>query len=55
MSVIPIRSEASSRGARNGGEAKGAPATERLIPPMIERFIATDREFSKARRATQPG
>ena len=23
---------------------------ERLIPPMIERFIASDREFSKLRR-----
>lgn len=23
---------------------------ERLIPPMIERFIASDREFSKQRR-----
>lgn len=41
--------------ALNAGEAKGAPAPERLIPPMIERFIATDREFSKARRAPQPG
>jgi hypothetical protein len=24
---------------------------ERLVPPMIERFIASDREFSKQRRA----
>lgn len=23
---------------------------ERLIPPMIERFVASDREFSKQRR-----
>ena len=41
--------------ALNGGEAKGAPPPERLIPPMIERFIATDRGFAKARRSAQPG
>ena len=31
----------------------GAPATDpaRLIAPMIERFMATDRGFAKARRA----
>jgi hypothetical protein len=34
----------------NGGEAKGAPTPERLIPPMIERFIATDRSYAKSRR-----
>lgn len=34
----------------NGGDSKGAPTPERLIPPMIERFIATDRGFAKARR-----
>ena len=39
----------------NGGDAKGAPTPERLIPPMIERFIATDRAFAKVRRAPQPG
>jgi hypothetical protein len=39
----------------NGGEAKGAPTPERLIPPMIERFIATDRSYAKTRRASQPG
>lgn len=37
----------------NSGDSKGAPSPERLIPPMIERFIATDRGYSKARRATQ--
>ncbi|MGV7123015.1 DUF2274 domain-containing protein [Sphingopyxis sp. 550A] len=37
------------------GEAKGAPPPERLIPPMIERFIATDRSYAKGRRASQPG
>ena len=41
--------------ALNGGDAKGAPTPERLIPPMIERFIATDRSFAKTRRAAQPG
>ena len=25
---------------------------ERLIPPIVERFIASDREFSKQRRRT---
>ncbi|TXG84173.1 MAG: DUF2274 domain-containing protein [Sphingomonadales bacterium] len=39
----------------NGGDAKGAPTPERLIPPMIERFIATDRSYAKTRRAAQPG
>lgn len=41
--------------ALNGGEAKGAPTPERLIPPMIERFIATDRSFAKLRRSSQAG
>jgi hypothetical protein len=41
--------------ALNGGDAKGAPTPERLIPPMIERFIATDRSYGKTRRSTQPG
>jgi hypothetical protein len=41
--------------ALNGSDAKGAPTPERLIPPMIERFIATDRSYAKSRRTTQPG
>ena len=41
--------------ALNGGDTKGAPPPERLIPPMIERFIATDRSYTKGRRASQPG
>jgi hypothetical protein len=41
--------------ALNGGDAKGAPTPERLIPPMIDRFIATDRSYAKSRRSTQPG
>jgi hypothetical protein len=36
--------------AVNEGEPKGAPAPERLIPAMIERFIATDRGFAKSRK-----
>ena len=39
----------------NAGETKGAPPPERLIPPMIERFIANDRSYTKARRLVQPG
>lgn len=39
----------------NDGDAKGAPTPERLIPPMIQRFIATDRSYTKSRRAAQPG
>lgn len=27
----------------------------RLIPPMIERFIATGRSYAKTRREAQPG
>lgn len=41
--------------ALNDGEEKGAPPPERLIPPMIERFIATDRSYTKMRRVAQPG
>lgn len=37
--------------ALNGGDAKGAPLPERLVAPMIERFMATDRNFAKSRRA----
>lgn len=36
--------------ALNDGDAKGAPPPERLIPPMIERFISGDRSFAKRRR-----
>ena len=36
--------------AVNGGDSKGAPTVERLVPPMLERFIATDRAFAKARK-----
>lgn len=39
--------------AVNGGEAKGAPAIERIVPPMLERFVSSDREFAKVRRTIQ--
>lgn len=34
----------------NGGSEEGAPQPAQLITPMLERFIAGDREFAKARR-----
>lgn len=34
----------------NGGDSKGAPPPERLVPPMIERFMSGDRSFSRHRR-----
>nr|WP_315456940.1 DUF2274 domain-containing protein [uncultured Sphingorhabdus sp.] len=37
--------------AINNGDAKGAPSPERLIPPMIERFIANDRSYAKTRNS----
>lgn len=36
----------------NNGEERNAPAPEKLIPPMIERFMATDRGFARARKQT---
>jgi hypothetical protein len=38
--------------ARETGKPVGAPA--KLIVPMIERFMATDRGFAKIRRAVGP-
>lgn len=38
--------------AVNGGDPKGAPTVERLVPPMLERFIANDRAFAKGRRTS---
>lgn len=40
--------------AINSGEAKGAPAIERIVPPMLERFVSSDREFAKTRKSAQP-
>ena len=39
--------------AINGGKREGAPAIERIVPPMLERFIATDREFARVRRGAK--
>ena len=36
--------------ALNNGDERDAPAAKRLIPPMIARFIATDRSFARHRR-----
>ena len=38
-------------------EEKGSPITDpvKLIVPMLERFMATDRGFAKARRETVSG
>ncbi|MFA6031907.1 MAG: DUF2274 domain-containing protein [Myxococcota bacterium] len=38
--------------SREAGQGHADPI--RLIVPMLERFIATDRAFSKARRAMPP-
>lgn len=38
----------------NNGEEKDAPSAERLIPPMIARFMATDRSFARLRRTGAP-
>lgn len=37
----------------NGGLPEGAPEPAALVAPMLERFIAGDREFARARR--RPG
>ena len=37
---------------REGGQPPVAPA--KLIAPMLQRFIATDRGFAKARRSALP-
>lgn len=34
----------------NDGVKEGAPAPEKLIPPMVEKFIAGDRAFATAKR-----
>lgn len=36
----------------NGGLAEGAPEPAALVAPMLERFIASDREFARARRTS---
>lgn len=34
----------------NDGVTEGAPEPATLVAPMLERFIASDREFAQARR-----
>lgn len=36
--------------ALNGGVSEGAPQPSVLVAPIIERFIAADREFARQRR-----
>lgn len=40
--------------AVNGGAASGAPNIERLVPAMIDRFMATDRSFARTRKGCEP-
>ena len=47
------RSRRLCRGARPRNWPAGAEPAK-LIAPMIERFMATDRAFAKARRTRQP-
>lgn len=35
----------------NGGSSEGASEPADLVAPMLERFLASDRDFRKARRA----
>ena len=37
--------------AINGGNPEGAPPVERCIPPMLDRFISSDRQFSRRNRS----
>ena len=39
--------------AINGSEAKCAPPIERIIPPMLDRFVSSDREFAKVRKGNK--
>lgn len=34
----------------NGGSSQGAPDPAELVAPMLDRFIASDRDYRKARR-----
>lgn len=40
--------------AVNGSDAKGAPPIERIVPPMLDRFVSSDREFAKVRKGNHP-
>jgi hypothetical protein len=37
----------------NAGSVEGAPKPEDLVAPMLSRFIASDRDFARARRAAK--
>lgn len=39
----------------NGGTREGAPPPAVIVAPMLERFIAGDREFAKRRRSLTSG
>ena len=39
--------------AVNSSDAKGAPPVERIVPPMLDRFVSSDREFAKVRKSNQ--
>jgi len=41
--------------ALNGGVSEGAPQPSALIAPIVERFIAADREFARQRRSAARG
>ena len=42
-------------GVLNGGQDRRSLNPEKLIAPMITRFMATDRAFAKARHGPQAG
>ena len=39
--------------ALGAGQTSGLPPPERVVPAMIERFIATDRSYARQRKAAQ--
>ncbi len=41
--------------AVNGGNPEGAPPIELVMTAMLDRFVATDREFAKSRRSARSG
>jgi hypothetical protein len=45
------RDLASYAAVLNGGAGAGAPDPAELVAPMLERFMASDREFARARRS----
>lgn len=41
--------------AVNGGKSEGAPTIELVMTAMLERFMATDREYARYRRSGRSG